>query len=369
MFPALLLAVALAVPQQHIDERRQIAEALEAHPEPALDTRADLAKVDDALRTPERLWHFVTAPETAWADRMVAAERGGLPMSFLPRYAAADRELGAEEAVHGWNMDRFVPRNSQMFYVPRAPFRGAHARTILGHEWTVPDEVFDEPLTFDEKAAAPWPWQVRKAIAVLGLKFFDLARADEFWDVVMKLPRSSVDDAEYFYRLTERFATLARRVDPRVIAAWREIGLRQGDFVALRPELSQAFVAIGMTKAGGQYRYGEVMMDDWAEAWTGSDIPLLARHLRAISAPPIAVEVLARRIDELAAEDVRTRGTAARDFLEAVDPGLLARAGRESDDPPRLEQVWLLFRDWYEEHYDEVREAALAHEKVLIRYR
>lgn len=365
----LLLATVLSLAPQHIEQRRQIAEALEAHPEPALETRADLAKVDEALRTPEQLWHFVIAPETAWADRIVAAERGTLPMSFLPRWAAVDRELAAEEAVHGWNMDRFVRRNSQMFYVPRAPFRGSHARTVLGHDWTLPADVFDEPLTYDEKAAAPWPWQVRQAIAVLGLKFFDLARADEFWDVAVTLPRSSVEDAANFYRLTERFATLARRVDRRVIAVWREIGLRQGDFIALRPELSQAFVAIGMSRAGGQYRYGEVMLADWAEAWTGREIPLLARHLRALSAPPIAVEVLARRIDELAAEDVQTRGTAARDFLEAVDPGLLAKAGRDSDDPPRLERVWLLFRDWYEEHYDELREAALAHEKVLIRYR
>ena len=366
---ALILIVALAQKPPHIEVRRQIAEELEKHPEPELETHADRDAVDAALRTPEWLWRFVTAPDTPWADRMVAAKRGSLPLDFLPRFAAAQRQLAREDNEHHWGMDRFVSRYSAMAYSATPAFRGPHERHILGHSWTMADDVIDEPLTYGEKAAAPWPWQVEQALAVLRPKFFVAERAAEFWGVALSLPRESVEEAMYFYRLTDQFAMIIRRIDPRVIQAWRELGLREGDFLAERQALAYAFDAIGLAKSGDEWRYGEVMLADWAEHWSSQQIVGLAFRLHDIGKAPVAVEVLARRIDALGVEDVFTRGYAARYFLEVVEPTIVPAWRENPNEPHLLEQTWSVFRDWYGTHYDAIAAAALAHEKLLIRYR
>jgi len=366
---ALLLIAALAQNPPHIEVRRQIAEELEKHPEPALETRADLDAVNRALQSPERLWRFVTGPETPWAGRMIAAQRGTLPLSYLSRFAAADRELAAEDAEHHWGMDRFVPRYSQMGYMAASPYRGRHKRRVLGHDWTMADGVIDEPLTYDEWVEAPWPWQVERALAVLKAKFFDLQHPAEFWDATLSLPRETVVEAAYFYWMTEQFATMLRRIDPRIIQAWRELGLREGDFLSLHGPLSYAFEPIELAKGGDESRYGEVMMADWAEHWPQREIVTLAVHLRNLNAPPVATEVLARRIDGLGVEDVSARGYAARNFLEAVEPTIVPPWRQNPNDPELLEQTWSVFREWYGRHYAAIAEAALAHAKLLNRYR
>jgi hypothetical protein len=366
----LALAALLALPSTHMEERQRIAEELKAHPEPALETRADLPAVEAALRTPERLWRFVLAPDTPWADRMVAAQRSKLPMSFLPRMARVDREITREWREHQWGMEQFLPRYSAMAYMPRGPFHGTLKRKILGRDWTLPEGIGDEPLTYEEKSEAPWPWQVQQALVPIRNSFFDPSRAAEFWEEALSLPRDDVETARYFYQLTDRFAMVARKIDPRVIGVWREIGLREeAEFLPIRPEIAYAFDAIGLCRSGDTFRYAEVMMADWAEHWSARDVVTLAFRLHAIDAPPVADEVLARRIDGLGVEDVFTRGYAARYFLEAVDPAALPKAGVNPNDPELLERQWLAFRDWYGRHFEELRETSLAHEKLLVRYR
>ncbi len=352
-----------------MEERQRIAEQLESNPEPALETLAGMAKVRAALRTPEALWRFVIAADTEWADRMVAAKRAHLPMTFLSRVAAVDRELAREEGQHAWGMERFIPRYSAIAYFPRSEFHGRRTRKIIGREWELPEDILDEPLTYEEKAAAPWPWQVQQAIATLKESFFDASRAAEFWEAALALPRDDVEEARYFYKLTDRFAILVRRIDPRVIAAWREIGLREGDFPMLRPEIAYAFDAIGICTRGDESLYGEVMMADWAEHWSARDIVALAFRLRAVPAAPVAIETLARRIDGLGVEDVFTRGYAARYFLEAVDRSALPKQGPNPNASELLERDWIIFRDWYGAHFEQLRETALAHEKLLAGYR
>ncbi len=135
--------------------------------------RTDLATVntpgvDRSLHDPEFMWSFLTSPSTPYVERMAVADRAPFPPEFLARLASARALLSKEQRLHFWGL-KDQPGN--MAYISREGLGKLRmstikdrSRNILGHIWIVPMWDSDYPFGEEEESAAPWPWQVQKAM-------------------------------------------------------------------------------------------------------------------------------------------------------------------------------------------------------------
>lgn len=357
--------------------------------------RVDEARVAEALRSPEALWAFVTAPETRWADRMAAAWRAFpaekrmfpgavrtlreagldvygdapapprflLPASFLPRLVAARRELARERAVHNWGLRRVLPPGSRAGSIGQPfPYRGERRRVVLGHVWMVPDSATaDEPRSFQERRFGPWPSQVEGALDLLHGGLRDGARPDEYYAAVLNLPCDSAADAWSFVEETWTFASNARAVTPALVGVWRNIALNPA-WPRVHGYVSHVLYSIGITRTDEAFWMGQALMADMAERETEEDVHMLTIHLSSLDTdlrpgwdirrpgtPDVAIWALARRVDALPRSvPPYQRREAAKDVLEVADSAAAAALPEAMQvDSAGNERAFAYYRAWF----------------------
>ena len=190
-------------------------------------------ELTQALTSPEAFWQFVTAPETAYSNRMGAAAQcvGVFPVNWLPRLLAAQAELDKEQGLHAWALKPH-PGNSAI--MPREPSIDRFLRSglprerkVLGHSWVVPDKSMPYPITWEDESSAPWPWQVQKALDQLYSTLCpnspdELSRAPAWLEEALQLPWGTDEEAQTFVRVSRDSCHLKSMA---VMARWRKIAL------------------------------------------------------------------------------------------------------------------------------------------------
>ena len=127
---------------------------------------------------PERLWEYLTSPNTPFLHRMGAAyrSRDRFPYRWVPRVMRAIRDLRQEEQAHNWGL-RFNPAGQRVLEVNVSTVKTSKSfsrlasdeqgrrRTILGRPWELPIEPSGfVPVHWEETAKAPWPLQVKEVL-------------------------------------------------------------------------------------------------------------------------------------------------------------------------------------------------------------
>jgi hypothetical protein len=231
---------------QAVEPRDQRIRLALATPEPTAEQlkAVNSARIDAALRSPDALWAFVTAPEPSYLERRAAAyqAKGVVPVTWLPKIWAAIGELRREEREHGFGLKPH-PLSSLAWTPSRAPARAV--RQILGHSWTAPVQPLDYPLTPSEREEAPWLWQVREALRDLNAGLIprtyaplERADADAYLSAVLAMPCGTDDEAQW---LVEAAQGSSHYKTPAIMGALRNI--------ATNPRLSIAAIHVGTTYA------------------------------------------------------------------------------------------------------------------------
>jgi hypothetical protein len=213
------------------------------------------AALDAALKKPAELLQFITAPETAYADRRAAAMQGAksIPLEQMPTVLRERDEMNAEAAADSWGLQP-DPRLELFRIVVTQP--KAQTLTVLGHRWNLPAKYSPYPLSWDEEAHAPWPWQVQMALNDLFYYMAptifrdDQATCARWLDVAMTMPCENDAQAMQFVEATQamtHFSTMA------VMSRWRRI--------ACNPNMPRAASRI----ANGIGDYVRLWQDDRAQ--------------------------------------------------------------------------------------------------------
>ncbi|HET6764152.1 MAG TPA: hypothetical protein VFH27_10785, partial [Longimicrobiaceae bacterium] len=365
------------------------------------------AAVGAALRSPERLWAFVTAPETRWADRMAAAWRAFpeekrmehesrrlfvsagmdvygsapaprrflLPMRYFPRVVAARNELERERWVHQWGLRHLTPPGSRAASNHHIPytFTGERRRIVLGHVWMVPvGGAGDAPTSPQDERFGPWPAQVETVLEILYRGFEDTTRPAEFFAAALSLPCATRADAESLVTETRKYASTARAVTPEVVGAWRNAALNPA-FPRMVDWVEQGFYAIGVTRTDQAFWLGQALYVDLVDHVTDGDMPMLSIYLDWLDtdtrpgweivrpAPPhAATYALARRVAALPDSIAPyKRRDAAHEVLEMADSAAAARLPEATQtDSTGNERAFAWYRAWYAQKANTLARAA-----------
>ena len=258
----MFLAVAASLfSGQGQEERQQRMRLALASPEPRVEELMALrtARIDQALRSPERLWQFVTLPEPFYVERRAAAVqgRGSIPVEWVPRLWRAIGELRSEQQRHRWGL-KSHPLSAAM-NLPSS-IEPERQRRIFGHGWSVPDRPIEYPLTREEREQAPWPWQVQVALGDLysGLipnTYAPLERdkAEAYLAAVLTMPCTTDEEAQWFVEATQSSSHFKT---PAIMAALRNIGVN--------PALPGAAAQVS-----GMYADATRLWDDPRAYWIG----------------------------------------------------------------------------------------------------
>lgn len=213
----------------HLAERRKLALAVASAPRPALAPVSTPA-LTAALADPERAWALLTAPTTPYLERRALAYqwRPTFSLTFLPRLTRALTQLRPEAAAHGWGLDAHPDELAAV--APPAEVDGSRVTSVFGVPWTVrqsPAGHRDYPLTWEEEAAAPWPWQVHHTLEELFRSLFPRTLAAEraWLEACETLPWASDDDAAI---LVETSLGAPHLKTPRVMALWHAVSVSAG---------------------------------------------------------------------------------------------------------------------------------------------
>ncbi len=311
-----VLASALARPLAPLEQRRKVAELAASAPRPDLGAVKTPA-LAAALAEPEALWSLLTAPTTSYLERRAAAAqgRGVFPLAYLPRLTAALAQLRAEAAQHEWGLAPH-PQSARPAPSSAPPERGSRVASVLGRPWTVPEHLTDYPLTWEEEAAAPWPWQAQQALEQLFAALFPrtAAEARPWLEACVALPWSTDAEARMLVEAS-RGATHVKST--RVMARWRAIALTEK-----LPEASLAVAqAVGeatrLWDAPESQAIGEVLTVD-----------MLTRspHARAREHAAFGIKSLGRRWREGKERTLPPPSTAILTALRMANDPLLADA-------------------------------------------
>jgi hypothetical protein len=347
------------------------------------------AAVTAALRSPEALWAFVTSPRTRWADRMAATFRTQpesrrlrqaegdirvsgmeiygpapapprfvLPISYMPRVAAALWELRRERALHNWGWRFRAPTTWRYASdtVAPPPFTGDRRRTILGHPWTVPAGAGFRPEGFGAVRGGPWPAHVETVMEMLLEGFQDPERPAEFYAAAARLPCADIERARWLVDLTLGMARETHVVTPAAVGVWRNLTLNPAppEWPAWDDDVMAPIVLSASEEA---FWLGQVLTVDVASI---AGVERLRRAIRRVDwfasngkivrpGPPHAVHLaLARAVDALpdSASPIM-RATLARELLARVDPAAAATLPERFDDNRPSEAAFAAYRQWF----------------------
>lgn len=117
-------------------------------------------ELTEALTSYEKLWDFLTSPETPYCERLVAAKKGQhlFDLEKLPVLQDTLEELGYAATIV----------RSRPGIASASIYLGDYKPTmVLGHHWTPPTERVPWPLTAEDFETVPWPWQVSTVLSCL----------------------------------------------------------------------------------------------------------------------------------------------------------------------------------------------------------
>ena len=132
-----------------------------------------------ALRPGPEMWRFLTDPSTSYLDRMAAANQGGevIGTTELPQLwkALADFEAFPTGVTPSPCEFLFSANlNPQLFAkrkeAPEVKAKKNESRLIMGQKVELPEKNVAYPVTSEERSHAPWPWQMKRALAILNEK-------------------------------------------------------------------------------------------------------------------------------------------------------------------------------------------------------
>jgi len=202
----------------------------DCQPNETTECAANRARVNAALVSAESFWEFLTSPETRYVDREAAVEKGARLMSteWIPRLARARGELLKEWNLHqfGVALSKLDARGPRVPHDPRSGIGTDIKRTILGHEFIVPETPLAYPETSAARALAPWPFQVfYLVVGIYGsTTLYDrvVANTDpaSVDDIVLSLPCDDYASALELVRITLKIAEAQHRVRPEVFGTW-----------------------------------------------------------------------------------------------------------------------------------------------------
>jgi hypothetical protein len=191
---------------------------------------ADMRLVESALTSSERLWSFITAPDTGYFERRGAASRAGrlFPPEWVPRIVAAQREISAEASLHCFGLyDRLESGRRISGSSPRDGLLDPR-RVILGHVFVVPVDWVPYPLTDDGLKRLPWPSQVSAALEDLVRALTREGDANAIDSVALTLPCTDSDSRRVMVDLTHGVAAWQGVAPPAVFGTWLNL-LRRHD--------------------------------------------------------------------------------------------------------------------------------------------
>lgn len=248
-----------------------VSQTIQAEPEhrPSLN-QIRSPELTQALTSPEAFWIFITAPETAYSNRMAAAAQGVeiFPLKWLPRLLAAQAELAQERGLHNWGMKPNPNNSALVFTLPSLDkFLKTglpREREILGHRWIVPETGSPYPMSWTEESLAPWPWQVQQALnqfyaALCPSDPYKLSRAPAWLDETMQLPWGTDGEAQTFVRLSNGSAHLKTMA---VMARWRKIALDPSKPNAARDVAVNLSSAVRLWDDPASQTVGQVILTD-----------------------------------------------------------------------------------------------------------
>ena len=360
----LALAGACALAQTPPDRDARIKLALSARPV----SREDLLQfrspaLSSALESPAALWDFLTSPTTPYLDRRAAAVQAQdvFPVSFLPKLMAALGELREEETKDHWGL-RSHPISAIAWDARRFRPPASHERTVLGHRWVTPEAMSDYPLTPEEEAKAPWPWQIHRALDDLLSVLRRHANRREWLDAALTMPCSTDQEAALFVE-----ATQGQWSSTAVLGAWRNI--------ALHPNFPTAAVLV-TNDLGRASHAGHVILLDMLRENPHRD----ARHRaawevfrlreRSQPLPATAVLLLSRMALDTASGDPWTRlyvyaFSAARTLDQPpIDPNQ-----RLDPNSPRVLELLAEFDKWFQANRQNLEHLAAQESKKLDQLR
>jgi hypothetical protein len=212
--------------------RQAVLKQREPRPDLAAYTSPALQK---ALADPQNLLSFIASAQTSYIDRSAAALQGRLlvPIEVYPRILSMRTQLAAEQALHHWGL-RLHPLDSRPAIEDVGPQHVPRARTVLDQAWTLPEQLSDYPLTFEEEAAAPWPWQVEESLRNLAGWMRPQSHEsgppdeqDRWLLMCLTLSRDTEDNAWDFVETSEAagWTHVSSAVGKRVLAQWRAIAI------------------------------------------------------------------------------------------------------------------------------------------------
>jgi hypothetical protein len=265
-----------------------------------------------ALQDEDHLWAFLTAPDTPYLERRAASVQGRKVFSVAPgrpglgRLTSAIAELRAEALLSNLGVEVSPLDSRGRLGQPPDSRQGV---MLLGHPWTVPAPALEYPLTWDEEARAPWPWQVQQSLmALFGQLLPHSTSAAEVWlSACMTLPWDTEDRAAQYLDATEGSSHWK---SPAVLARWRAI--------ALAPALPLA-----ATRAAGAVARATRLWDVRASAAIGQvvtlDILRLSPHTPAREAAAYGLRELSRRWHDGSEETLPSPATAILVALKAAE--------------------------------------------------
>ncbi|HDN25491.1 MAG TPA: hypothetical protein ENG03_00035 [Thioploca sp.] len=192
-------------------------------------------QVTFALKSFESAWDLVTSPETSYQERRAVALQAAAKFpirSVLPQLIATIKTLKNERQthLHYWGLEPhpLTPRYYENYvkYYQRI-LEKERSRPILGHQWVMPEQLLEYPLTPEEETNFPWPRQVEIALNDWLSLYVELASVNQWAEAVMAMPGETRKEAKRFiHAMNHKIPNVAL-----IMGAWRNLVLKFGEGV------------------------------------------------------------------------------------------------------------------------------------------
>jgi hypothetical protein len=135
-----------------------------------------------ALRSGPEMWSFLIDPSTSYLDRIAVANQGGqlmgtaeLPQLWKAVAAFEALPIGVTPSPCDFLFSANLSPRTWAERKEGQPVKAIkdESRLILGQKVELPQKNVDYPVTSEERSHAPWPWQMKRALAILTEKVGD----------------------------------------------------------------------------------------------------------------------------------------------------------------------------------------------------
>jgi hypothetical protein len=132
--------------------------------------------LQNALRSAPEFWSFFFDPSTSYRDRMAAAWNGGglIPAEQMPLFWQAISEIEKlPTGVHNspcivWSAVFVSDMWTHSKDDPAYQREKSEPHSVVGKKIKLPDQMVEYPVIPEDREHAPWVWQMKRALPVLG---------------------------------------------------------------------------------------------------------------------------------------------------------------------------------------------------------